>query len=258
MPRFTLELSTLELDVVWRAQAFDDLPLIIDVPSPGGTRAERASLEAQVWTDLVDRELADDHGHATARLVDALRVINHRRQSLELRVFGPDPLRALLAVRGSRAVLAVLDSERFRLAVVANTGLAKTIVSLLPPLHAGRGHPTSVTTTALANAAKATTPGAAWDALQGHGVNRDDARILLEMATGSTRTGQFAAERRAPDGRRSRSPRIVAFYDTPKGRYQVLRKTIGSAEHVTVAPASPQALTRSVSDLVAELREALS
>lgn len=254
MPRFTLELSTLELDVVWRAQSFDDLPLIIDVPSPGGTHAERAKLEAHVWADLVERELADDHSRATSRLVDALGVINHRRMSLELRTFGPDPLRAMVAVRGPRAILAMLDDERLRLAAVADTGLADTLVSLLPALPAGPGHPITVTTAALTTAANAGTSGAAWDALRRHGVNRDDARILLDMATGSTRTGQIAAELRKSKGRLTRSPRIVAFYDTPRGRYHVLRKIIGSTEHVTVAPASLQTLARSVNQLVAELR----
>jgi hypothetical protein len=255
VPRFTLELSTIELSVVWRSQPFGELPLILDVPTPGATRAERTALETGVWAGLVERELADDHGRATTRLVDALGVIAHRRRSLQLRTFGPDPVRAILAVRGARAVLAVLD-DRFRLAGVPDTGLAGTILSLLPDLPAGPGHPVTVPAAALTAAAEAATSARAWDVLTAHGVNRDDARILVTMATGSIRTGQVAAELRALNGRLTRSPRIVAFHDTPAGRYQTLRKITGATDHITVSPATPTALARTITDLLAELNAA--
>lgn len=245
MPRFALELSTVELDVVWRSQPFDELPLIIDVPSPGGTRTARDTLEAKVWAGLVERELADDHGRPTAEVAAALGVIARRRQALQLRMFGLDPLRAILAVRGARAVLAVLDT-RFQLANVSDTGLAGTLLSLLPEVPAGPGHAITVPAAPLMAAAEASTPARAWESLSDNGINRDDARILIGMATGSVRTGQIAAEQRAPNGRLTRSARIVAFHDTPNGRYQTLRKT----EQITVAPATRAALARSVDELL--------
>ena len=240
-----MELSPVELDVVWRSQPFDELPLIIDVPSPGGTRAERDALEAKVWAGLVERELADDHGRPTAEVSGALGVIARRSRALQLRMFGLDPLRAILAVRGVRAVLAVLDTN-FRLAKVSKIGLTGTLLSLVPELPAGPGHTITVPAASLMAAAEAATPARAWKTLSDHGVNRDDARILIGMATGSIRTGQIAAERRAPNGRLTRSARIVAFHDTPKGRYQTLR----NAEHITVGPASRAALARSVNELL--------
>ena len=220
VPRFTIELSAVELDVVWRALSFGDLPLVLDVPSPGATRAARAALEDTVWAGLVDRALAEDHGRATGKLVTVLGVIRRRRWAVQLRTFGPDPRRAILAVHGVRAVLAVLDHERLRLARVPDTGIAGTLLSLLPDVPAGKGHPVTVAAEALTEAAAAGTSAAARDVLRGHGVNRDDAGSLITMTTGSIRTGQIAAEHRAPDGRLTRSPRIVAFYDTPHGRYR--------------------------------------
>jgi hypothetical protein len=259
VPRFTIELSAAELDVVWRALSFGDLPLILDVPSPGATQAERAALEARVWAELVDRELAEDHGRATGKLVNVLGVIRHRRWAVELRTFGPDPrramlavhgVRAMLAVHGVRAVLAVLDDEKLRLARVPDTGIAGTLLSLLPELPAGTGHQVTVAAEALTAAAAAGTSAAARDVLRGHGVNRDDAGSLVTMTTGGIRTGQIAAEHRGPDGRLIRSPRIVAFYDTPHGRYRALR-TDG---HLTIGPATLAALAYSVDDLLLELR----
>jgi ESX secretion-associated protein EspG len=252
VPRFTLELSPAELDVVWRSQPFGELPLILDVPSPGATHAERAALEAKVWTGLVERELADDHGRPISRLADTLDVLARRRRSLELRTFGPGPLRAILAVRGRRAVLAVLD-DRLRLATVSDTGLAGTLLSLLPDLPAGPGHPVTVPATALAAATQATTPARAWDMLTHHGVNRDEARILVTMATGSIRTGQIAAELRAVNARLARTPRVVAFHDTSGGRYQSVRNSSKGTEQLTVAPATPAALVRSATNLLTEL-----
>lgn len=250
MPRFTTELSATELDVVWRALSFGDLPLILDVPSPGTTRAERSALEGRVWAELVDRELAEDHGRATGKLVDVLGVLRRRRWAVELRTFGPGPRRAILAVHGVRAVLAVLADDTLRLARVPDTGIAGTLLSLLPELPAGTGHQVTVAAEALTAAAAAGTSAAARDVLRGHGVNRDDAGSLVTMTTGSIRTGQIAAEHRGPDGRLIRSPRIVAFYDTPHGRYRALR----ADGHLTIGPATLGALAYSVDDLLLDLR----
>jgi EspG family len=253
VPRFRVELSPVELDVVWRSEPFEELPLIIDVPSPGATHAERAALEARVWAELVERELADDHGRAAAEVVDLLEVIARRRRSLQLRTFGPDPVRAILAVRGPRAVLGVLDEKRLRLANVPDTGLADTLLSLLPEVPAGRGHSVSVSAAALTEATGARTASAAWDVLTRHGLNRDDARILLDMATGSVRTGQIAADRRK-EGRLIRTDRVVAFHDTQSGRYQTVRKVIESADYLTIGPASRVTLARSTEQLLRDLR----
>lgn len=253
MPRFTLELSPVELDVVWRSQPFDELPLIIDGPSPGQTHAERAALEAHVWTELIDRDLADDHGRPTSKVVETLGVIDRRLRSLELRTFGPDPIRAILAVHGARAVLALLDQDRLRLANVADTGLARTLLSLLPAHPAGTGRTISLATTAFTAATKADNPPKAWDILHKHGINRDDARTVVAMSIGGFRTGQIAAELRSRGGRILRSPRVVGFHDTPRGRYRTLRKITDSTDQLTIAPAGPATLARDINELLAEL-----
>lgn len=240
----------MEFDVVWRALAFDELPLILDVPSPGATFGERAEVVARAWAALVERELADDHGRARTGLVDALSVIAHRRQSLHLRVFGRDAVRAMLATRGSRAVLARLEGERLSVATVPGSRLIGALLSVLPDLPPGRGHSVSVAVDVFAEAARAAGPTAGWDVLTRHGMNRTDARALLDMTTGSVRTGQIAAELRPPNGRIIRSDRVVAFHDTPSGRYQAIR----AGGHLTVAPATRATLARRVSELLTELR----
>lgn len=247
MPRGTLDLSATELDVVWRAENLGELPLVIDVPSPGKTHAERADLERRVWTELVDREVADAVGQPVWQLRDLLVVVGRRRRSLQLRVFGQNAINAILAVRGRHVALAVLDG-RFRIRRVADTGLAATLLSLLPPVPAGTGHSVSVRTTAFASAARADSPGRARDILQRNGLSADDARTLLTMTTGILRTAQVVDEWRDDLGATTRS-RPVSVQDTPHGRYRSIRTITGTDDHLTVTPANSTNLAAAVDQL---------
>jgi len=242
MTRF--DLSTTELDVVWRASGFGTLPLILDVPSPGATHAERAALERRVWTELVGRELADDHGQADWRLLEQLDTIARRRRSLELQVFGTGTTRAVLATRGRRSVLGVL-ADRFLLSSVPATGQAATLLALLPDVPPGQGHSISVDTTVFAAATEAAKP---QDKLRRLGVSGDDARTLLAMASGSVRIAQIVAEVRDSTGRAVRS-RTMSVYDTPSGRYRAIRTITSISDYLTVTPASAASLADALAGL---------
>lgn len=243
MTRF--DLSTTEFDVVWRTSDLGAPPLILDVPSPGATHAERTALERRVWTELTTRDLADDHGQPNWRLLDQLKTIAHRQRSLELRVFGAGATRAILATRGRRNVLAAL-TDRVRLSSVAATGRAATLLALLPEVPAGQGHSISVDTTVFADATKAAKP---HDELRRHGVSTDDARTLLAMATGSVRIAQIVAEVRDSAGRTVRS-RAMSVYDTPSGRYRAIRTVTSATDHLTVTPASAAFLADALARLI--------
>lgn len=242
MMRF--DLSPTELDVVWRACGFGELPLVIDVPSRGMTRAERAAIESRVWTDLMARDLADDLGQPHWRLLDQLQTIARRRHSLELRVLGAEAIRAILATRGRRNVLGVL-TDRFTLSSVPATGRASKLLALLPEVPAGQGHSISVATTVFAAATQADKP---HDTLRRHGVSTDDARTLLTMATGSVRVAQIVAEVGSSSGRTIRS-RVVSLYDTPSGRYRAIRTVTSAGDHLTVTPASAASLADALAQL---------
>jgi hypothetical protein len=242
MTRF--DLSTTEFDVVWRASEFGSLPLVLDVPSPGATHAERDVLERRVWTELVARDLADDHGQPDWRLLDRLETIARRRHALELRVLGKGATRAILATRGRRNVLAVL-TDRVRLSSVPATGRAATLLALLPEVPAGQGQSISVDTTVFAAATKAAKP---QDKLRRHGISTDDARTLLAMATGSVRIAQIVAEVRDSTGRALRS-RAMSVYDTPSGRYRAIRTVTSATDHLTVTPASAASLADALARL---------
>jgi EspG family len=232
-----IDLSATELDVVWRTADLGALPLVIDVPSPGATHAERAVLERRVWTDLVARGLADDHGRPHWRLANQLAIIARRTRSLQLRVFGDGATRAILATRGPHSVLGVLG-DRFRLTSTPATGLATTLLALLPEVPAGQGHSVNIDTTAFGAATRAAKP---LDKLRRQGMSTDNGRTLLAMTTGSVRTIQIVAETREPDGRITRS-QPVSVHDTPNGRYRTIRTITAASDHLTVTPVTTAAL----------------
>ena len=232
------ELSATELDVVWRASDFGPLPLIIDVPSAGATNSDRRALERRVWTNLVDRGLADDHACAHWRLTDRLETIAQRTRSLQLRVLDTNITRAILATRGRHHVLGVLR-ERFHLTAIPGTGIAKTLLALLPDVPAGHGHSVSVSTDMFATAVKK--PASAIDTLRKYGVSTDDARTLLMMSTGCVRTIQIVTETRDAEGRCTRA-QPISVHDTAAGRYRVIRTVTDAGDHLTVTPASAATL----------------
>jgi hypothetical protein len=239
-----IDLSVTELDVVWRAKSFGAMPLVIDVPSPGASHAERGAIERRVWAELVDRGLADDHGHPHWRLADRLETIARRTRSLQLRVFGADATRAILAVRGRSHVLGVLG-DRFHLKSVPRSGMAATLLGLLPDVPPGHGYSVNVDTAVFAAAAKGA---AAHDTLVKHGLAPDDARTMLAMASGSVRTIQLVSERRDADGRTTRSLPL-SVHDTPTGRYRTIRTITATADHLTVTPTTTSALADALEQL---------
>ena len=195
---------------------------------------------------MVERGLADDFGQAHWRLHDRLETIARRGQSLELRVFGADATRAMLATRGRRNVLAVLG-DRFQVRSVPATGRTETLLTLLPDVPAGQGYSVTVDTAVFADATKTSNP---FDRLRRHGMSTDDARTLLAMATHSVRIAQIVAETRGADGRGVRS-RAVSVHDTPTGRYQTIRTITANADHLTVTPATAASIAGALSAVTA-------
>ena len=231
-------LSATEFDVVWRGLGYGVPPLILDVPSPGATYSERAVIEREVWGALAERGLADGPGQPRAAVADVFAVVAGRKKAIELRV---GAFSTVLAVGHRRAVLAQLDGDRMWFETVPETGLAATIVDVLPAAPAGAGRSVTVEARALAAAEAASTPMARQKALQDKGLPRGEARALADMTEGATEVGQFAVE---VDGRRA--DRVVAFYRNATGRYQLIRH----GDHITVTPASAAHLTTAVDQLL--------
>ena len=226
-------LSPAELDVLWHDLDQGRLPYPLDVPSLGSTMEERARLRLDVLDGLQRRGLANDQ-----RLLDLLRLLaNHRVAVDAVANMERRPVRAVAASDGDHAVLAVIDEEQIGLLEVRPTSLAKSIVGVLSDGTAGPGSALSLRvetlTTAVALQEEPEESDDPWgdedldekQALQRAGLSKQDASVIGELAENRVAGGQFGVTRR--DGSRYREERaevLVNWFDTPQGRYLMVRE----------------------------------
>ena len=237
--RFAVDAT--EFDVLWRGQGLGVPPAVLDMPSPGGSRAERARIEHAVWSALTGRGLATGFGETALGLRAALGVVAGRVTSFELYTA---ELRALLGRVNHQAVLVEFADGRLSLRTVADTGLAQTIAALLPDLPAGHGRSITVDAGLLARTEAAPSPRVV---LRRGGLSRDDARTLADMMCGAEGHGQIVAEV-TRHGVTRRSDRVVAFFHNATGRYRVIR----TDEHITITPVTRAMLAAAADELISE------
>lgn len=240
MSSFALDAT--EFDVVWRGLGYGTPPAVLDMPSPGASRAERVRIEQGVWSTLGARGLATGLGEPARGLRAALAVVAQRVTAFEL--YTAD-LHALLGRVNRRAVLVEFADGRLRLSTVADTGLAATITGLLPDLPAGTGQSITVDVGLLERAEAALTGAAKRVVLRRGGLSRDDARTFADMVIGAEGHGQIVAEVVRPGAAR-RSARLVSFFHNTSGRYRVIR----TGDHITITPATTAQLAAAADDLV--------
>jgi ESX secretion-associated protein EspG len=138
------ELSVIEFDVVWRGLGLGPPPVVLDLPSPGRTFAERRRLEATVRVGL------RCHGPALNRLLRLLRLLAETATRVELRMWGAAAARAVAVCSGAGCVLARRHGDTVTLKT--STSLPSALVELLPPSRAGPGRTATVPTADLAAA----------------------------------------------------------------------------------------------------------
>ncbi|MFB9904650.1 ESX secretion-associated protein EspG [Allokutzneria oryzae] len=234
-------LSEVELDVLWESVDLGEPPLVLDVPSPGATHAERAHIVRRTWDGLAER------GVPTAVVQDQLRTPATGRRSFELRAWLDGEVRVLLSADGDSAVLAVLAQGGCTLRSLPSTDLAGRIVSVLPDVPAGRGVSVNVPVASFAAAGQKHRGSDIAEALARDGLSLSDARVLVSMCEGITRRGQFAATWRTSQGSRERAGHVVGFHENASGRYLALRR----GDYLTVAPVDATRLSGELTGLFA-------
>jgi EspG family len=246
-------ISALEFDVLWEHLGLETMPLVLKVPSPGKTREERRDIEDQVWRQLGARGLGGPRA-LDPTLEDLLHVLNRPQQEIDARLWLAErSVRVLAAGKGQAGVLAVLDGGQLILRPAEADGLPREALTALPPAPAGEGHSITLPSADLdAAAASAGAPEDLEAALQGR-LRADDARTLAEMVRDVSHRGQFGAAARDKWGKRVRPDRVVAFYDTPKGRYlQMRRAAEGQAPWSTITPVDHRRMHHHLVELLAE------
>ncbi|WP_308102640.1 ESX secretion-associated protein EspG [Lentzea sp. CC55] len=246
-------ISALEFDVLWEHLGLETMPLVLKVPSPGKTTEERRAIEDQVWLQLGARGLGGPRS-LDPTLEDLLHVLNRPQQEIDGRMWLQErSVRVLAAGKGQAGVLAVLDGGQLVLRPAEADGLPREALTALPTAPAGEGHSITLPSAELdAAASSASTPEDLEQALQGR-IRADDAHTLSEMVRDASNRGQFGAAARDKWGKRVRPDRVVAFYDTPKGRYlQMRRASEGQEPWSTITPVDYRRLHHHLVELLAE------
>ncbi|SDJ77642.1 EspG family protein [Lentzea albidocapillata subsp. violacea] len=246
-------LSTLEFDVLWDHLGLETMPLVLKVPSPGKTTEERQAIEDRVWLQLGARGLGGPRS-LDPTLEDLLHVLNRPQQEIDARMWLQErSLRVLAAGKGQAGVLAILDGTQLILRPAEADGLPREALTALPTAPAGEGHSITLPSADLdAAATSANTPEELEEALRGT-LRTDDAHTLAEMIRDASNRGQFGAAARDKWGKRVRPDRVVAFYDTPKGRYlQMRRAAEGQPPWSTITPVDYRRMHHHLVELLAE------
>jgi hypothetical protein len=251
----TVKLSALEFDVLWEREGLPRRHEALDVPSPGKTHTERAQLVAKALAELEARGLA--HGErASGELVDQLNLLARPQVCVDSWVWTDREIRALTATSGNQALLAVVEGDEIWLIPSRDTAIAESAVSICGEAPAGPGISVSIPTEVL-KAADAEASGDSRGlaaALMRRGVPNSDAKTLAGMVTGMDLRGQFGVSRVQRDGRVARADRVVAFHDTPQGRYAHLSKPNNDGrDWSTVTPADNRRLVMLVRELLDEV-----
>lgn len=253
--RSRLLLSEAEFDVLWGELRLGPTPVVLRLPSPGRTGAERARIVAAGRDGLRRRGLADVAGPAPepARLLGLLAA---PRRQLELRAWFGRPVRALAAERDGDGALVVRRDGRIELHAAGTP--AHAVRTTLPDRPAGRGRAVSLPTDAL-TAVLATTDGRPVPSgvITGtsapDGPSAEDTALVARLLGGEGGRAQVAAVVHDRWGSPHRPVPHVTVLDTPDGRYRLTRaETTDGTEWSTLAPVDDRGLHTVLSDLLGE------
>lgn len=251
----SVELSATEIEVCWKQLQLNELPVVLDVPTQGGTDTERRQLVAHTLDGLRARRLVDARGGVDPDLTDLLVMLARHYWAVEAWLLLDRPVRALAACRGEAGALATLDGGRVRLTRCAPHALFDELVRLAG-LTAGPGRSVTVRAENLDAAARVAggdTQRLA-DELTRRGERYDDAHALARMCARHCRLGQFGALTRDHLGRQCPGRRVIGLHATPDGWYSQLRRPGHGGTFVTVTPANRDVVTTQLRELITETR----
>lgn len=219
-------LTQAELAVLWSHHELGRLPYPLDVPSSGATESDRRSIEHDVRDDLASRGLIHDQ-----ELLGLLHLLAEHEVAVDAVGYFDRTVRALAVSNGEEAAMVIIDGDQVGVLEVRPTGLARTIVEVLPASDAGPGAGLSVPLDALNTAVRlqeeAPESFDPWgdddlderQALERAGLSGQDAAAVAELAAGRVRGGQFGVSRVSSQLTADRSHVVINWFDTLQGRY---------------------------------------
>jgi hypothetical protein len=226
------DLSLPALEILWEDLRLGALPFPLEVASHGDTSDERARISAAVYKQLDARSLTES-GRPGPWLSTALGLLAAPAVCIDLVLLrdmaDKVPLRAVVARRGTQAVLAVQGELTVSLREVRDTAIVSSIVDLLPPNKSGPGQ--SVTLPSATLTGKVSVPTTELRYVKG----------VLERPT--VAAGSIGVGIRDPHGKLQRLPGM-GFVDTDQGRYAATtHRTPDGDDWTTLSPADNPRIT---------------
>jgi hypothetical protein len=236
-----IQVSASAFDILWQDLGFTRPPVPLDVRSVGATERERAEIRETVYENLAERGLFGA-GRLDSSLADRLETLAAAQVYVECEVLTDlgeeNPLRAVAAAGGKRAVLAAQPGRTIALSAIRDTEIWSAVVDLLPPCGPGPGFGVSLPASAFAEGG-----GSAAQEKQVREVLAIQARPVLGA-------GQFSVRVREGDGRLRRVGG-VSWFSTDAGAYfGTVAAGRGGQDWLTLAPADPPRLTTRLADLL--------
>jgi hypothetical protein len=228
------------------------------VPSPGRTHTERRQLVAKAFGELEQRGLAT-RDRAVPELADWLSLLAHHQLAIDSWVWTDHRISSLAVVAGNTALLAAVDGPDVWLIPARATAIAEAAVSVAGDVVAGPGLSISMPTDVLtaADAEARGNPQELAAGLMRRGIAGTDAKVVATMVGEMNVRGQFCVTRMQRDQRMARAERVVAFHDTPRGRYVHLGKPNNDGRlWSTITPADTRRLVTCVQELIGEVSPA--
>jgi hypothetical protein len=252
-----ITLSALEFDVVWEHLRLPEMPVVVGVPSPGRTHAERGGLLEQAWAGIAARGLGRQVG-LHPLLSRHLEVLARPEAEVDARCWSDGEVRTLVAAAGGSGVHVTLSGDTLTFRAVEPSGLASTVLGALPDRDAGPGRSVTLPSADFeAAAADENTRESFAAALVARGLREDDAGMLVTMIGDVDAQGQFGAAARDGLGRRHRADRAVSYFETGEGRYvQIKRSRDGAPPWTTIAPVDRRRLSQHVDEMVSDVLRA--
>ncbi|MBW0106264.1 ESX secretion-associated protein EspG [Pseudonocardia sp. KRD291] len=246
-------LTDVEFDVLWDELRLGPTPVVLRLPSPGRTRAERHRITADGLAGLRERGLAGPDG-PDPELTRLLGLLAAPRRQLELRAWLGHPVRASAAERDGDGVLAVHRDRTVVLGACGSPALA--VAGALPPRPAGRGGAVTLPTAVLA---EVLTGGQGCDVaatLTDLGTDPREAATVAAVLRGPAHRGQVSAVVHDRWGSPHRPVRHLTLLDAPDGRYRLTRSTADDGrEWSTLAPVDTRRLHALLGDLLDTAQE---
>jgi len=242
-----IQLSVVELYLLWSTMGLGPTPEVLDVLQVGRTRARRAELVEESSRALADRDLGTVETPARD-LAGMLRSLGNPAASLDMRVYGTgDPLFAFAATGSSGAAVAARVGSEVRVGAVRSTALASSLMGSLTQLPAATARPANVSAADYeAACAEGATEGVSGftRTLHAAGVRAEEVSTFTQALTTRTGGGQLGATGRA------RTHSLVNWLDTPEGRYALRR----NGAWITLTPADTTRLTAMAEEMLSDVR----